>query len=57
MIPFPYDNLIAIVIGLVSYYWGVASGFETDGIRAINATGTGLIPEEEEQELNLATGH
>jgi amino acid transporter len=56
-IPFPYDNLIAIVIGLISYYWGVASGFETDGIRAINATGTGLIPEAEEQELNLATGH
>ena len=55
VISFPYDNLIAIVIGLVSYYWGVASGFETNGIRAINATGTGVIPEEEDQELNLAT--
>ncbi|MGI9048235.1 MAG: APC family permease [Rubrobacteraceae bacterium] len=55
-IAFPWDNLIAVAIGLVAYYWGVASGFETEDIKDIKATGSGLVPEaEEEEELNLAT--
>ncbi len=32
---FPVDNLVALVIGLVSFYWGVASGFRTEEIQAI----------------------
>ena len=55
-IAFPWDNLIAAVIGIISYYWGVASGFETQDIKDIKATGSGLVPEaDEEEELNLAT--
>jgi amino acid transporter len=34
-IPFPWDTLIAVGIGLVAYYWGVASGFYTDELREI----------------------
>lgn len=29
---FPWDSLIAVGVGLVAYYWGVASGFATDEI-------------------------
>lgn len=55
-IPFPWDNLIAIAIGLVAYYWGVRSGYETEEIAQINEVGSGLVPEEE-PELGLAEGH
>ena len=55
-ITFPWDNLIAAVIGVIAYYWGVASGYETEDIKDIKATGSGFVPkEEEEEELNLAT--
>ncbi len=43
---FPYDTLWALLIGIGCYYWAVASGYETDEIRAITATGSGLVPEE-----------
>jgi amino acid transporter len=43
---FPYDTLWALLIGLVCYYWAVASGYSTEEIQAINATGSGLVPEE-----------
>ncbi len=51
-IPFPWDNLIAIAIGLVAYYWGVASGYQTEEMRRIDESGTGIVPEEG-PELNL----
>lgn len=35
VIPFPWDTLIAVGIGLVAYYWGVLSGFYTDELREI----------------------
>lgn len=46
LLQFPYDTTWALVIGLIIYYWSVRSGFETDGIRAITATGSGLVPDE-----------
>lgn len=52
-IPFPYDNLIALAIGLGSYYWGVASGFETEEMRAIAESGTGLVPEEMQEDVSF----
>lgn len=33
--PFPWDSLIAVVIGLISYYWAVATGYLTDEARTI----------------------
>jgi amino acid transporter len=44
---FPYDTLWALLIGLVCFYWAVHSGFETDEIRTINASGSGLVPTED----------
>ncbi|ABG05713.1 amino acid permease-associated region [Rubrobacter xylanophilus DSM 9941] len=49
-VPFPWDNLIALAVGLVAYYWGVASGYETEEMRSINESGTGLVPTSEEEE-------
>ncbi|MHB8296490.1 MAG: APC family permease [Acidimicrobiales bacterium] len=43
-IPFPLDTLVAIGIGLVSFYWGCASGYETEEMTQILATGSGLVP-------------
>jgi amino acid transporter len=36
-ITFPWDTLIAVVIGLIAYFWGVASGFETQELKEIVA--------------------
>jgi hypothetical protein len=47
-IPFPYDNLIELLIGITTYYWAVRSGFATAEIRAIAESGTGLVPEEDD---------
>jgi len=44
---FPYDTLWALLIGLICFYWAVASGFETDEIKAIVDTGSGLVPVED----------
>lgn len=48
-IPFPWDNLIAVVIGLIAYYWGVASGYQTEEIKEIVDRGTGLLHADEEE--------
>ena len=54
LVPFPWDNLIAVVIGLISYYWGVAAGYQTEEMKEIAESGTGLVtPEEEEMERRL----
>jgi len=34
-IVFPWDTLIAVGIGIVAFAWGVASGFDTDEMKAI----------------------
>lgn len=47
LIPFPWDTLVAIGIGIACYYWGVASGYETEDIRAIVQSGSGVIEPEE----------
>ncbi|WDL98555.1 APC family permease [Alicyclobacillus sp. ALC3] len=31
-LPFPLDTVVVIVIGLIFYYWGVASGFRTQDV-------------------------
>lgn len=57
LIGFPLDNIIALVIGLISYYWGVASGYQTEEIKDLNESGTGLVTsEEEEMEKKLGGG-
>jgi len=57
-ISFPWDNILALVIGLIAYYWGVASGFATDEMKEIDESGVGVIMAEEEgEEINLPTGH
>lgn len=43
VIPFPWDSLIGVGIGLISYYWAVASGYRTDEVRLIADSGTGVI--------------
>lgn len=44
---FQYGTLIAVGIGIVAYYWGVASGFLTDELQEIiNAEGGGSAPTE-----------
>jgi hypothetical protein len=50
-IAFPFDDLIALGIGLVTYYWAVAAGFVTEEIRAIVEKGTGVVEEEEESAM------
>lgn len=52
-IAFPYDTIIAIAIGLVTFYWAVAAGYETEEVRAIVESGSGLIPEEPETPLAI----
>jgi amino acid transporter len=37
--PVPYDNLVALGVGIVAYYWAVASGYETAEIREITQGG------------------
>ncbi len=34
-IPFPVSDLLEVTLGLVAYYWGVASGFATDELQVI----------------------
>jgi len=46
LLTFPIDTIWALVIGLICYYWAVFSGYETDEIRAITDTGSGLVPDE-----------
>lgn len=37
VLPFPFGTLVEAALALLTYYWGVASGFETDEIRDIVA--------------------
>jgi len=46
LLTFPIDTIWALLIGLVCFYWAVLSGYETDEIRGITASGSGLVPEE-----------
>ncbi len=43
---FPYDTIWALAFGLLMYLWAVYSGYATEEMGAILATGTGLISEE-----------
>jgi hypothetical protein len=43
---FDWDTLIAVGIGIAAFAWGVASGFDTDQMKAIiGATDTNAGPE------------
>jgi amino acid transporter len=46
LLTFPIDTIWALLIGLVCYYWAVHSGFETDEIRSITDSGSGLVPDD-----------
>jgi amino acid transporter len=46
LLTFPIDTIWALVIGLACFYWAVASGYETDEIRTITDTGSGLVPDD-----------
>lgn len=46
LLQFPYDTGWALLIGLVCFYWSVASGFTTEEMAAVLATGSGVVPEE-----------
>lgn len=46
LLKFPYDTIWALAFGLVMYLWAVHSGYATEEMAAINATGTGVIPED-----------
>ncbi len=45
LLTFPIDTIWALLIGLVCFYWAVKSGYETEEIRSITDTGSGLISE------------
>ncbi|HEY6537926.1 MAG TPA: APC family permease [Candidatus Dormibacteraeota bacterium] len=42
-IPFPADLLVVIMLGLLAYGWAILSGYETEDIQAIVATGSGVV--------------
>ncbi|HUY56552.1 MAG TPA: APC family permease [Candidatus Micrarchaeaceae archaeon] len=42
-IPFPGDLLVVIMVGLTAYGWAIRSGYETEDIQAIVASGSGLV--------------
>ncbi len=55
LLTFPIDTIWALLIGLVCFYWAVRSGFETDEIRAITQSGSGLVaPEGDEAATDAA---
>ena len=47
-IPFPADLLVVIMIGLLAYGWAIHSGYATEDIQAIVATGSGVVSENPE---------
>lgn len=55
LIRFPWDSILAAVLGLIVFFWGVASGFMTEEIAAINQSGTGIV-EAAEGPSTVATG-
>ncbi|MGH7642146.1 MAG: APC family permease [Candidatus Dormibacteria bacterium] len=42
-IPFPADLLVVIMLGLLAYGWAIHSGYETEDIKAITMTGSGVV--------------
>lgn len=42
-IPFPGDLLVVIMVGLVAYGWAIHSGYETEEIMSIVASGSGVV--------------
>ncbi len=46
LLTFPFDTIWALVIALICYYWAVMSGFETEEIQAIIATGSGVVAQD-----------
>ena len=50
LVPFPWDNVVAVALGLVAYYWGVASGYQTAEMKRIADSGTGVIAQDEPDE-------
>ncbi|MGH7912856.1 MAG: amino acid permease, partial [Candidatus Dormibacteraceae bacterium] len=50
-IPFPWDSVAAIVLGLIVYFWGTATGFATELVQEVNARGSGVVTDADEQAL------
>ncbi|MGH8988453.1 MAG: APC family permease, partial [Acidimicrobiales bacterium] len=46
LLTFPIDTAWALLIGLACFYWAVMSAYETEEIKAITATGSGVVAEE-----------
>lgn len=46
-IGFPYDSGIAVIIGLIAYYWARRSGYRTPDLRALQEPATAPEPQEE----------
>ena len=47
LVPFPWDNFVAVALGLIAYYWGVSSGYQTQEMKRIADSGTGIIEDVE----------
>ncbi|MEM3851880.1 MAG: amino acid permease, partial [Methanomassiliicoccales archaeon] len=46
LVAFPYDNIVAIVFGLIMFYVAVNSGYQTEDVTAILSTeGVPIVPE------------
>ena len=43
LVPFPWDSVAVLPIGLVAYYWGLASGYTTAEIKAITDSGAAVV--------------
>jgi amino acid transporter len=53
---FPWDSVLAMVLGLIVFFWGVASGFLTEEIEAVNQLGTGIVGTVEETSPGAVAG-
>jgi hypothetical protein len=54
VVGFPWDSLLAVALGLIVFFWGVASGFLTEEVEAVNRRGSGVITDTDEQDLDVA---
>lgn len=57
LIRFPWDSILAAVLGLIVFVWGVASGLLTEEIEAINRRGTGIVEPVEGPSTAVTGGH
>lgn len=48
-LPYPWDTLTAIVLGVIVYFWGSASGFLTELVEEVNQRGSGVVTDADEQ--------